>query len=109
MVPDERDETIQQLRFRVQERSGSALRWSLAVAMAFVQNPANDFLSVPPDRDEPPSPLFVAPPPEASPEPAPALPPVRFDWPKATPSRSSATVGLARRTALVHPPWIPDQ
>ena len=108
-VPDDRDDTIEQLRFRVRELSGSALQRSLAAATAFVDNPTNDLLSAPPDRADPPSPLLAVSHPAASPEPLPARPPVRFDWPKTLRAHSSATVRLARRPAVVPPPWIPDQ
>jgi hypothetical protein len=108
-VPDDRDDQIKQLRFRVRELSGSALQRSLAAAAAFVDNSANDLLSAPPERADPPSPLLVAPQPAASPEPTPARPPVRFNWPKALRAHSSATVRLARRPAVALPPWIPDQ
>jgi hypothetical protein len=40
--PDARDQTISELRFRVQELAGTALQRGVAAAAAFVQNPANE-------------------------------------------------------------------
>jgi hypothetical protein len=105
--PDARDQTISELRFRVQERAGTALQRSVAAAAAFVQNPANDLFSAPPDCGDRLPPLLVAPPSEAPSESAPARPPIRLDWTKAPSSRPSTAVGLARWPALSNPPWAP--